>query len=688
MRKMKHLRSLFSFLISLLMILSVVVFPAAERFRNGAEGTAEAPLASMQPEHTRSAVPVSPAIVQAAPDAPGEADGDGRPAPASVPEIAKTASAEEEVTPFQEAEPAAAPGEAIRPAETTDPPIAKETADNASPHDEAAVSTAARATQTVTDAVAEKTAAPAAFRRGELAYPTIDTLYPLTFDQEYSGTLTSVDERHIYHFEISERGYLQYTVKHAEMRSFMGWDVTLYQEYYLNGVDGQTGFRAMNLLQTTALATTEASPTVGVMPGRYRVVVKTTGGVQAEEYRLTVGFTADHTHEIECNDTKAAYTELYPNLPMVGSASCYSDRQDEDWFLLRIQQDGSLSLSFQHTTADSVSVAWRVALYNEAGEELYAENSGMNKETVESGELGVSAGIYFVAVICRVRCEEDYTLTVNASSGSHFERENNDSMETATPLANGSSVKGCVSTKAGRLDRDFYRFEIPSRGNFSMTFAHDTPPIEEGKEPDDKNGWNIRLLSASGEVMYSMTSSWYTPSVSMPVMGLEAGSYFIEINSEDLYRSILTYTLTAGNTQASSFETEPNNTPEQATPIANGVPVTGSIIDAASPDDDFYVFHVPSYSRVTVLLKHEPQEDERDIFRFSVCDENGEKAPVYFGSKPMTGSDGKNIYFVDSLAKQPTVSGLFELPAGTYYITVTSGRFFRNIDYMIQFYFS
>ena len=524
--------------------------------------------------------------------------------------------------------------------------------------------------------------------RNELVLPTIDTLYPLEFEKDYSGMLSSVDERHIYHFTVAQRGYLQYTVRHAKMTNFMGWEVTLYQEYYLNGVSGEVGYRQLNLLQTTAPATTEASPTVGVMPGRYRIVIKTTGGIKAETYTLNVGFTADHTHEIECNDTKAAYTELYADIPMIGSASCYSDRQDDDWYLLRLKNTGSVRLTFTHGTADNVSVAWRVALYSEDGQELYAENSGMNQETVDSGEIGVSGGIYFVAVLGRVRCEHEYTLTVTSTADDHFECENNDTMDTANLLPAGGTVKGSVGAKAGRLDRDFFRFDMTARGNFSMSFTHDAPSPEEAKKDDDKKGWNIRLLSSSGEVMYSMVSTWQTASVSMPPMGLEQGAYYVEINSEDLYRNPLTYTLTVGNTQASSFETEPNNTPAQATPIVNGVPITGTIIDAVDPDDDYYVFQVPASSRVTVLLKHQATDGDKDIFRFSVCNENGEKAPVYFGRSPIVGKDGKNVFFVESPARQPTVSGLYELPAGTYYIKVTSGRFLSDMDYMIQFYFS
>ncbi len=682
MSAMRRFRSLLSFLFAVLLILSAVVFPAAEQNRIAAEESggasfAPAPIggktATVKSDHSSDSSDGGPFSI-AAEEATEEVTAE----PDTVPTERRPA-APEAVIPVSEDDlsdaSAIIPAEAVR-------AIPVMGGVNMSGAEEQVAAVAVPADEEPSSAM--KKHPP----RNELVLPTIDTLYPLEFEKDYSGMLSSVDERHIYHFTVAQRGYLQYTVRHAKMTNFMGWEVTLYQEYYLNGVSGEVGYRQLNLLQTTAPATTEASPTVGVMPGRYRIVIKTTGGIKAETYTLNVGFTADHTHEIECNDTKAAYTELYADIPMIGSASCYSDRQDDDWYLLRLKNTGSVRLTFTHGTADNVSVAWRVALYSEDGQELYAENSGMNKETVDSGEIGVSSGIYFVAVLGRVRCEHEYTLTVTSTADDHFECENNDTMDTANLLPAGGTVKGSVGAKAGRLDRDFFRFDMTARGNFSMSFTHDAPSPEEAKKDDDKKGWNIRLLSSSGEVMYSMVSTWQTASVSMPPMGLEQGTYYVEINSEDLYRNPLTYTLTVGNTQASSFETEPNNTPAQATPIVNGVPITGTIIDAVDPDDDYYVFQVPASSRVTVLLKHQATDGDKDIFWFSVCNENGEKAPVYFGRSPIVGKDGKNVFFVESPARQPTVSGLYELPAGTYYIKVTSGRFLSDMDYMIQFYFS
>ena len=516
---------------------------------------------------------------------------------------------------------------------------------------------------------------------------TIDTFVPMEFAQDYTAMLTSVDERHIYTFTVTERGFLQYSVKHAELQNFMGWEITLYREHYLNGVDGEIGYMPMNLLKTTALNTTESSPTVGVMPGDYRIVVKATSGISAEEYTLNASFTAAMNHEIECNDTKAAYTELYPGIPMVGSASCYTDKQDDDWYLLRVQKDGKATITFTHEKSDNVSVAWRVVLYDENGTELYSENSGMNTETVYSGEIGLTKGIYFISVLCRVRCDADYTLSVSTAADDRFERENNDSMATANTLALGGTVNGCITSKAGKLDRDFYRFEMPVRGNFSMVFSHaPANAADTQKKDDDKNGWNVRLLSASGQLIYSMISTWNSATVKMPVMGLEAGVYYVEINSEDLYRNTLTYTLIAGNTESASFEMEPNNTPETATPIAQGVPVTGAIIDATDPDDDYYSFSVAAYSRITAVLKHESNGTERDIFSFSVWNAAGEKMPVYSGREPMTDVNGNNVYYVKSLGNQTSVTAYFELPAGTYYFKLTSGRFFDEINYSIEYY--
>jgi hypothetical protein len=517
--------------------------------------------------------------------------------------------------------------------------------------------------------------------RNQTVIPTIDKLIPLQFMTDYTDILTSADERHIYTFSVQERGFLYYSVHHAEIHGFMGWEATLYREYYLNGSDGEIGYMPMNLLKTTALNTTDASPSVGLMPGEYRIVVKTSSGVSSEEYRLQAVFTAALNHEIECNDTKAAYTELYAGIPMIGSASCYTDKQDDDWYLLRVRHNGKAQITFTHAKTNSVSVAWRVVLYDLDGTELYSENSGMNTENIESGEIGIGAGCYFVAVLCRTRSDEDYTLTVKTEADEHFERELNDTPASATPLNMGSMISGCVTSKAGKLDRDFYRVEMTSRGNFSLVFTHPPAALE-----DDKNGWGIRLLDESGTVLYSMISTWNASLSQMPVMGLEAGVYYVEINSEDMYRSALSYTLVAGGNESSGFEMEPNNSMKTANYIAQGVPITGTIIDSAVPDDDYFAFTLSAYSRVTVVLRHEVLASQRDIFCFSVCDESGEKAPLYSGRSLMKDADGNNVYFVSSNGNQQNVTGYYELSPGNYFIKVTSGHFVESINYSIEFY--
>ena len=510
---------------------------------------------------------------------------------------------------------------------------------------------------------------------------TLDTVYPLSFETDYPAILSSVDERHIYTFSVKERGYIHYTINHAELHNLVGWEATLYKEYYLNGVEGEIGYRPLNLLKTTAVDTTNASPSIGLIPGKYRIVVKAVSGMQEEEYKLNAVFTPATNHEIECNDTKAAYTELYTDVPMIGSASCYADHQDDDWYLLRIRKNGKAQITFSHEKSDSVSVAWRIVLYDENGTELYAENSGLYTDTLDSGELGLREGVYFIAVLCRTRCDADYTLTVTASADDMFERENNDSFDTADSLPLGGMINGCVTAKAGSLDRDYYRFEMTARGNFALVFSHAPAALET-----DKNGWSVRLLTNTGEVMYSLISTWNATADRMPVLGLEAGVYYVEISSEDMYRSNLTYTLVAGYNESTGFEMEPNNSLETANPVAQGVPVTGTIVNTTGPDDDYFIFTVSAYSRVTVTLQHDQTESARDIFSFSVCDDKGNKAPVYSGAQTLKDDKGNEVFFINSLGNQPEVSGHFALQPGTYYIKVTSGRFFDSINYTVTYY--
>ncbi|MBQ6065550.1 MAG: hypothetical protein IJK89_01895 [Clostridia bacterium] len=626
---MKHLQAVFSFLISVAIVLSAVVLPAARVF--DASDTDH-----IIPDAASESAPASAVLTGRAGYAP---DGAAVLSPAGSENAA--AQAAQGTTDALSDEP--------------------EQADGASPADPA---------DTRRQSSPKKTADEPA--------QTIDTVIPLAFGESYAAVLASADDRYVYPFTVTERGYINYTISHAELHDFKGWEAALYREYYLNGVDGEVGYQPLNVLKTTALNTTDAAPSIGVLPGEYRLVVRSSAGVSSEEYVLKAEFTPAYDHEIECNDTKAAYTELYPGIPMIGSASCYTDKQDADWYLLRVRQDGKAEITFTHATTDSVSVAWRIALYDENGTEIYAENSGLNTQTVYSGELGIAKGVYFLAVLCRVRCDADYTLSVTTTADDRFERENNDTKETADALALGGTVSGCVTAKAGRLDRDIYRFEMPARGNFALVFTHAPAAL-----PTDKNGWNVKLYAANGALLYAMISTWNVGTARMPVLGLEPGTYYVEVNSEDLFRSTLTYTLIAGYNESSGFEMEPNNTPEAASPIAQGVPVTGAIIDGVDPDDDYYCFTVTSYCRVTVTLEHDETEGDRDIFRFSVTDKAGERMPL---CQSATATDADGAYFVTSRGNQPRVNGYYDLAPGTYYLKVTSGRFFDTMNYTIAYY--
>ena len=638
---MKRLQPLIGSLLAILLILSVVVFPAAETNRIAEKQAAE-PFTPVSvetvPGNTDEALPPLPTF------------NDGPTAPVTFKAAEKPATDDANVAPL--------------PFDQDDADTAAAVADNAAERAVPAASTIERVRKIDVPEV-----------------KTIDSYFSLTTGEDYKDVITSPDERHIYTFSVAQRGYLQYAVKHGELHNFSGWEATLYREYYLNGVDGEIGYRALNVLQTTALNTADRSPTVGLMPGEYRIVVRTKSGGSEEEFTLNAAFTEATDHEIECNDTKAAYTEIYPDVPMIGSASCYADHQDDDWYLLRLPKDGKAQITFAHAKHDQISVAWRVALYDENGTELYSENAALNKELIDSGEIGLTAGAYYLAVLCRTRCDDDYTLTVITTPDENFEAERNDTPETANELRMGGMTSGCITAKAGAVDRDYYRFEMTSRGNFALIFTHAPSALQE-----DKNGWNIRLYRDSGELLYKMIATWNNGAVRMPVIGLEEGVYYVAIDSEDLYRSNLTYTLIAGQNESGGFEREPNNTISTANPIPTGVSVTGTIVNAGVPDDDYYSFTLSEYSRVTVVLKHASTGSARDIFRFSVCGADNEPEPQYDDQGPITDASGNPVFFTESRGDQETVTGEYELAAGTYYIKVTSGRFFDNINYTVEYY--
>lgn len=512
-------------------------------------------------------------------------------------------------------------------------------------------------------------------RNSYLSEGANENIYDLYFFSENKGSLDSAFTVNTYVFTLENRCMFRYFVTHDTLGALEGWKVSLYEEYYVNGDGGEKDYRLINTLLTDSGTEKDKSVELGLMPGAYRLVVTAGKSYTAESYILDVETKDGTGYEIECNDNIYRYTEIYSSVPLKGSASYFNDRQDEDWYLFRVFEDGFSEIRFAHPTIkDKVTVCWQVILYSESGNVLYSVNSLFTDESNKSGGLGLSAGNYYILVRNRVYTDITYTLSVTRTDDVGFENESNDTFSAANGLALNSTITGSVTEKNNVIDRDYFVFEVNTPGCAVIEFSHN--PISDSK---DKDGWNFILTDNSGRVLFKGISAWADDVKASPVIGLDKGIYYIRVDSENHYHSSEVYYLTVNFTESELWESEYNSTQDYADAMKPDIPINGVLAEMGTDFDyDWYSFELKEAADINILFSHEVLGYSKNIFVFTLYDYEGQEVATV---------DGKTL--IECASDIETVTAEFNgLLAGKYYIKVTSGLFYDNISYSLKYTFS
>lgn len=495
-----------------------------------------------------------------------------------------------------------------------------------------------------------------------------------SFGKKYSGILLSFDDVEEYSFYAQERGYISFVFSHGSFTGTGGWIVTLESRYFLNGKDGETAYREISSTICKSDKTKHLSVNVGVLPGNYRLVVRPYQKTVEMQFDITVAFTACPDYETECNDSKTRYTELFAGIPLHGTAS-FADRTDTDWYLLRMFTDGVISLKFEHPASDSTSVCWRVSLYDSDGNELYSENSPMSSKLTDSGFLGLVPGVYFVKIESRVYSPVIYTLTAERMSSALYERENNDSLETATKTELNKTIYGNTASRQGKADRDYYSFDITKSGTAVLTFGHD-----EIESKTDKKGWNVSLTDSSGNVLCFTEGYYLRNKTVLPVIGLAPGRYYVCVDCDNCYRNDVDYSILLSFEENAFYETEPNNDRKNADALKEGVALGGNLNKGKTDyDNDFFVIDITKKGKADFTFTHRITGSDKEYFRINISDSSGN--PVVFYTSEGLMCEGS----VSCTADIPKLVFSSEFNPGKYYINITTGDYYSDSAYTISY---
>lgn len=501
----------------------------------------------------------------------------------------------------------------------------------------------------------------------------IEVTKPLQLLSPNIGSLLSAESVNTYEFTLEKRSVFSFSFAHGELDGAKGWRISVYGEYFLNGVDGEKGYRLLHIHNSKTAGGTEKSLELGLDAGNYRLSVSKGAAFTDKEYQIDAVIDNRADFEIECNDNIFRYTELYNSIEVSGSASMFDNKQDQDFYMFRMPEDGYIDFSFVHPTVkDKASVCWQVVLFAENGTEIISFNSLFSDSAKKTERAGLAAGNYYVLIKNVVYTDITYTLEIERSYSDLFETEPNGTEAGADIIGLNSSVSGILNSRIGGLDRDHYKIIVKKTGSIKIDFSH--PSIEEG---NTKNGWNIVLMNEKGERLFTGRSLWGNESVGSPEIGLGGGTYYILIDSESFYHNTAQYKLSVTYTESDSWESESNNSFSKADMITADIPVNGLIADCGTDYDfDYYTFDITEKTDIEITFSHAVLDYSRYIFEFSLYDANESGIIPTDGDKPQV-----------SISSDEEITKVVykELPKGKYYIKVSPGLFYDNTKYTLLF---
>ena len=274
-----------------------------------------------------------------------------------------------------------------------------------------------------------------------------------------------------------------------------------------------------------------------------------------------------------------------------------SDSYDSDYFRFTLSSDSKVNLKLSHSYIDNSYKYWEAHIYKDDNENTEVFNSYFegDMKTQYSNNIGLPKGDYYLLIESSYHFSDlQYTFSVNAQAVSNWEKEVNDSFDTATPVYPNRYFCGSIWDDD---DTDYYKFNLTSDSKVNITFKHDY--IDSSYYY-----WHVRLYKDDNE--YTKTLDYLftgnAKSDSTCNIGLPKGTYYVRVDSS-YYYSDIDYGITVNAVSTQNWEKEVNDVFESATSIKLNSEYKGTLY--TDDDTDFYRFTISGNKSVKIAFNHD-----------------------------------------------------------------------------------
>lgn len=385
------------------------------------------------------------------------------------------------------------------------------------------------------------------------------------------------------------------------------------------------------------------------------------------------------TNETEPNDSFSEAKKIPSNNTISGT---FEGSEDLDCYYFTTDNKISFEINLTHDLSDSDNNFCSISVYSKSNTEepLYEEVISEKDTDFTTSKIRVPKGSYYILLTPRYYDDSDKNykfIVTTTSENSEFESEPNNKIEEAKSnniISLNSQVTGNLQSSD---DVDYYYFSVTNPGKINVTFTHD-------KIDESGTVWSMELITENNdEAVISKDikgSETTTKSDTINVSPNSQDNFYLKIYSNynhhaSDYKIQVNFTefseVTTQKNGSYSYDKEPNNDIQTATPISLNKKIEGNI---QSEDDlDYYKFTVNKDGKLNISFSH------------PFIDRNNTSWSLYVLSE----SSPDNLLEFDVDQNMATTkSDTIRISKGTYYLKIEPSYDYNNDSYTFKINFS
>ena len=355
-------------------------------------------------------------------------------------------------------------------------------------------------------------------------------------NETYRGSLSKNrnSEEDWYVFTIPETGAVT-----LHFNTPMQNDNDFYWNLVLNDAsDPAPSSRSGHLWYTTLRGydTDYLSVPLGLPAGTYYLQIYSSSSWSSDEYMLEVQYEVTNSWEIENNN-------MFKNASRVELNTVYNgvlqdNRNIEtDWYVFTIPETGVATLHFNSPMQDDNDYYWNLILNTSAdptasrSDQIWYTTLRGFETDYAAAPIGLPAGTYYLQIYSSSSWSDDpYTLEIQYEASDTWEIERNETFKNATPIRLNTEYKGSLQNSRNS-EEDWYVFKLDHSSAVTIRF---NAPMQDGSD----YFWKVSLrpgsnptTTSSSEQLWSQGLRGYETSASSEVLQLDAGTYYLMIES-------------------------------------------------------------------------------------------------------------------------------------------------------------